>query len=154
MNRIKLTLSLVLVLICGSIFAEEIETVKSPMKAGTLSFVIPGGGQFYNDKYLKSALVIGIDSYLVGMAMYNEEKRTDFKRKMKNSTEEAEIQFNSNQVDEYYKRRQSDYWWIGTTVFLSMMDAYVDAHLYNFKTKKKEIELRFEDTKLTLSYKF
>jgi hypothetical protein len=152
--HIKKTCLIFLLILAINLFSEEFDTVKKPVKAGLLSLAIPGGGQIYNEQYIKSGIVLGLDAYLIGMAYYNEEKRTDFKRKLKNATDPAEIEYCSDQVDEYYKRRQSDYWWIGTTVFLSMMDAYVDAHLYNFDIKKKEIDLRFKENKLTLSYKF
>ncbi|HOE91957.1 MAG TPA: DUF5683 domain-containing protein, partial [Candidatus Cloacimonadota bacterium] len=63
-------------------------------------------------------------------------------------------QYYKSQMNYHFEKRQSSYWWIGITTFLSITDAYVDAHLYNFDVKKKEVELRFSASSLTLSYKF
>ncbi len=127
---------------------------KNPSLAAGLSLVIPGGGQFYNKKYVKMLSVISIDAYLLQMAAYNERKRSEHRTKQLSTEIDFEQEYHKNRKNEYFKRRQSNYWWLGITTFLSMTDAYVDAHLYNFKIKKNEVELRFRDSKLELSYKF
>jgi len=127
---------------------------KNPTIAGTLSFVLPGGGQFYNDKYFKSGIVIAADAYFVRMAVFNENQRQEKRKKMLEAVTDADKEFFRGRMNEYYESRQSNYWWIGITTFLSIADAYVDAHLYNFQLKKKEVELRFSESKLVLTYKF
>lgn len=127
---------------------------KNPTLAASLSLLIPGGGQFYNKKYIKMASVIAIDAYLIHSAIYNEDKRSQHRLDMINAENESIEEYHKNRMNEYFKRRQSNYWWLGITTFLSMADAYVDAHLYNFNIKKNEVELRFKDSKLELSYKF
>ncbi|HOQ80565.1 MAG TPA: DUF5683 domain-containing protein [Candidatus Cloacimonadota bacterium] len=137
------------------LFLDQVEVKeKNPTTASLLSFAIPGGGQAYNESYLKMGIVILSDTYFVSMANYHEEKRQKNKKKMNNSTFEQESQYYKSQMNYHFEKRQSSYWWIGITTFLSITDAYVDAHLYNFDVKKKEVELRFSASSLTLSYKF
>ncbi|HPY96872.1 MAG TPA: DUF5683 domain-containing protein [Candidatus Cloacimonadota bacterium] len=138
-----------------SLFIDQVAIKeKNPTTASLLSFAIPGGGQFYNESYIKMGIVLLADTYFVSTANYHEEKRQKNKKKMNNATFEQESQYYKSQMNYHFEKRQSSYWWIGISTFLSITDAYVDAHLYNFDVKKNEIELRFSASNLTLSYKF
>jgi len=119
------------------------------MKAAALS-LFPGGGQIYNESYLKSGIVIGLEAGLVGLAIYHNGKYQDSKKKYGISGDPLDY---SDYVY-YYEQRQSDYFWIGTVVFLSIIDAYVDAHLHDFASKKKKVDLKFEKNALLISYNF
>ena len=128
---------------------------KNPTKAAFLSAFIPGAGQIYNEKYLKAGAIIGVQGWLVGTAFYNHSKMNEYKRKRN------EAEFDSNDYyhyqmmyKDYYERRQSFIYWVGASVLLSAMEAYVDAHLINFKDKKNEIKLKFEDEKVMVEFKF
>jgi hypothetical protein len=55
---------------------------------------------------------------------------------------------------DYYNKRQSDFWWAGIVIFLSTIDAYVDAHLYDYEDTKQKIRLKFDENMLSLEYKF
>ena len=50
--------------------------------------------------------------------------------------------------------RTSDIWWMGITMGLSVLDAWVDAHLYDFEADKERIHLLFEDNTLKVQLKF
>jgi hypothetical protein len=105
-----------------SVPADTLETKqKSPSGAMLRSLVFPGWGQFYNEKYLKSLIVFGIEA---GFA--------------------ASISYQNDQVKRYEKKEDSDaakffrndrnrlIWWLAGIVLVSMGDAYVDAHLFNY----------------------
>jgi len=146
MNKFVL---LVLVLFISSlIFAEEV--TKKPFKAAALSFFIPGAGQLYNEAYLKSGIVIALEGSLIGLAVYHNIKAEYYYDKYKISDDEEDY---NNYLDYYYKR-QNDFWWIGVVIFLSSIDAFVDAHLFDFEEKKNKIHLKFEDNVISLSYSF
>ena len=49
---------------------------------------------------------------------------------------------------------KNDIWWLGITAGLSMLDAYVDAHLSDFESEKEKIRLRFSGDALLLQYNF
>lgn len=148
----KIILVIVLALIITSLFAEEISKKKYPLTAGALSCLLPGGGQFYNGKLIKSGVVFALEGSLIGLAVYHHL--------------EAEKNYDKYKIDpnlntyfyqeyvKYYERRQSDFFWIGTVVFLSAIDAYIDAHLFDFDDKKKKIHLKFENNTVGLVYNF
>ncbi len=141
---------ILLIVICfvGTVLGESLER-KIPLKAATLS-LIPGGGQIYNESYLKAGIVIGLEAGFISLAIFNNKKSNDFHEKYKIS--ESALDYDNYVF--YYNKKQSDYFWIGTVLFLSMIDAYVDAHLHDFKAKKKKVDLKFQDQTLLISYKF
>jgi len=126
---------------------------KNPTKAALLSAIIPGAGQIYNEKYIKAGVYIGIQATLVGVAIHYDKKYKEYKTKISDKDDPA---YPSNFVKyrDYYEDRQSYIFWVATSVFLSTLDAYVDAHLINFYEKKDQIHIKFEGDKITLSIPF
>lgn len=118
------------------------------------SAFIPGGGQIYNHAYVKAGIVIGVQGYLIGSTVYHDAKVQDFKQKLKTTNDAYLQQRYRDQRDDYRARRTSDIWWMGITAALSVLDAYVDAHLADFDAQKQKLHLRFEDEQLKLQYQF
>ena len=83
--------------------------------------VFPGWGQWYNGQKIKAAVVFTAESFLIGSAIYLNKKVTD-----------SEV--GSLERDFYRDRRNLTHWLIGGFTLLSMLDAYVDAYLYDFDT--------------------
>ena len=129
------------------------ELPKNPLKAGLLSAVVPGAGQVYNEKYLKASGVIAIQAYLIGMTVYNDKKTKEYRNKMDTSEGLARIEYQALYED-YHERRQSSIYWVGASIFISAMEAFVDAHLINFNDKKNEVRLKFTDQKVIVSVSF
>jgi len=113
---------------------------KSPMGALFRSVAFPGWGQLYNKKYLKAGLVFGVEiTFLTLMAMdwnwMNEHKKLF----------DSLPQYHPDKLWEYeqykfYKDRKNLYLWSTiATIFVSMFDAYVDAHLYDFDKEMERI---------------
>jgi|TARA_B110000881_G_scaffold213582_1_gene224772 hypothetical protein len=94
--------------------------IKSPRKAFYLS-LIPGGGQIYNQKYLKGSLVMGIET----LALYSWLENSKIYKNY-NSEEYALRQ------NRYLEKRNKYAWWVIFLYFYSMIDAIVDAHLSPF----------------------
>jgi hypothetical protein len=126
----------------------------NPTHAMLYSAFIPGGGQIYNQAYFKAGLMIGLQSYLVGTALYHDGKAEEYRDKANSSTDPFIVQYNRDRATEYQERRTSDIWWIGITAALSVLDAYVDAHLADFDAQKAKLRLRFEDETISLNYHF
>jgi len=126
----------------------------NPTRAMLYSAFIPGGGQVYNRAYVKAGIVIGVQGYLVGSTLYNDAKVQDYKKKISATDDAFLLQQYRDGRDEYRERRTSDIWWMGITCVLSMLDAYVDAHLQDFEAEKQKLHLRFEDEQLQLRYHF
>ena len=166
---------IILIFLCCNIYSEELEFIyplssdplfdttpeytfflpKNPTKAGLLSAFIPGAGQIYNEKYIKAGAVIGIQATLVGVTIHNDRKMREYRDK-RNNADPLTLDFANYQLRyrDYYDSRQSFIFWVAASVFLSAMDAYVDAHLINFRDKRNQIRLKFEDQMLQVSFSF
>ena len=148
MRKILLIIFLILILI--SLTAEEKIIKKQPLKAAFLSCVFPGGGQLYNREYLKSGFILVVEGSFIGLAAYHHLEAEKYYDKYRVS----ELETDYDEYVKYYERRQSDFFWVGTIFFLSAIDAYVDAHLFDFDEKKNKIHLKFENNTVGLVYNF
>lgn len=145
----KILFMLLLLLMIDFVEARE-KKVKIPMQAAGLSLILPGGGQIYNQQYLKAGLIASLELAFAGRFVYHylesEKYYQDYEKSL--------LQSDLDRYNDFYYKRQNDLWWLGITIFLSMIDAYVDAHLFDFEEKKKKIHLKFQDNELSLSYHF
>ena len=96
------------------------ERIKDPKKAFYFS-LIPGMGQVYNGKLLKSAIVIGLEiaaynACLSNLDIYNNYENGNYPLKK----------------HRYLEKRNKYTWWVGIIYVYAMVDAVVDAHLYKF----------------------
>jgi len=90
--------------------------VKSPLGAVWRSALVPGWGQWYTGHRWKAALVAGAEVFFIGAAVYEHEQ-------VSRSVTESE-------ADRHRDRRGTFVLWFMGTLVYSMLDAYVDAHLY------------------------
>ncbi len=141
-------------LILGFCLLLSAQKPKSPTRAAIYSAVLPAGGQIYNHAYVKAGVVLGVQSYLIASAIVHDNKVDEYRQKSTNTTDAFYKQFYQTKQKEYQELRTSDFWWMGITTVLSVLDAYVDAHLSDFDAQKQKIHLLFEEDKLTLQYKF
>ena len=139
---------LLLIFLSTNIMAYD--TPKKPLKAAIFSLVLPGGGQYYNGSKIKFAFVFVAESSLIAVTSYHIYKSEHYYNLYKSSLDELDYQ---NYLKYYYKLK-NDYWWLGTTVILSMIDAYVDAHLFDYDEKKRKIHLKFSSNAIGLQYDF
>ncbi|MCK9328396.1 MAG: DUF5683 domain-containing protein [Candidatus Cloacimonetes bacterium] len=130
----------------------DFELPKNPSFAGAMSIIIPGAGQFYNEKYLKGSLFILTQAGLTSAVIHYNKKTKEYRKKV-HALDEIDYAL-QRKYEEYYEEKQSYIFWLGASIFLSGIDAFVDAHLFNYELKKKEIRLKFEDEKLLLSIGF
>lgn len=145
---------IIVIIIIFSVFIvtlhSEEQVAKSPWIAGLLSLTVPGGGQLYNGSWAKFGTAVAIEGTLISMVLYHNKKSNDYYNKYENTLDENYYtKYNNN----YYKK-QNDLWWLGITVFISTLDAFVDAHLYNFEMEKKKIHLMFDGEILSFRYNF
>ena len=101
------------------------QPLKSPRGAMLRSLVVPGWGQFYNEKYVKAGLVFATSSFLIyHIGWYQYKWKED-----KNKT--------------YRGKRNLYSWYTLLAYLLNMADAYVDASLYKFD-ESMELSQRVE----------
>jgi hypothetical protein len=116
-----------------------------PMVAMFKSMVLPGWGQYGNRRYIKAVFYLGLEAWMVGGAFHYDKQVSEFRRLF----DETSIE-NTTLRNDYYslykdrKDERSKYTWFAVIVaFVSMFDAYVDAHLSGFP--------RLNDGDLTIS---
>ncbi len=118
---------------------------KSPWGAVLRSALIPGWGQIYNESYWKAPIVWGITGWFVYAWIDNNNKYID----NKNIFIDTGIDRFRRLRDFYRDQRDEFAIYIALTYFLNLVDAYVDAHLFdfsveeNFYTGQKMYSVRF-----------
>lgn len=112
---------------------------KSPMGAVLRSALIPGWGQFYNESYWKVPVVWGALGWFVYGWIESNNNYTDYRDKYLISGLQRDLS-----VREFYKDQRDLFAvYIGLTYFLNLIDAYVDAHLFDFEVvMNKQISTR------------
>lgn len=113
---------------------EIFEMQKSPWGAVLRSAVIPGWGQFYNESYWKIPLVWGLLAYYTSVWIKSHRLYWDnqeYYLNNKNINIIAEKLYKSRR-DFYRDQRDEFAVYIGLVYFLTLVDAYVDAHLFDF----------------------
>lgn len=116
----------------------------NPTAALFLSMFIPGGGQFYNRSYIKSALYGGTQLYLAKYIAWRWKWMNRHKSNFQSSDDED---YKAEQFALFEKMQESrnlHLWLISLTTLISMFDAYVDAHLADFDQADKAFEVHLE----------
>ena len=114
---------------------------KSPTGALLRSLVFPGWGQFYNKQYFKSALVFGGESALLVAAVVDWSRAVEHKRNFEKLSDQTQLGDKLWEFEQYkfYRDRRNQFLWItAAVVFVSMFDAYVDAHIFDFNQEQME----------------
>jgi hypothetical protein len=146
---------------------------KSPTGALFRSLALPGWGQIYTRNYIRAAIYGSGEVILIGAicnfwSLSNKHReRFEFAQKYSRGDflhtsgvtilphgtqlQVPEVPQERKEFDLYqrFQDKRNFYLWITATwVFISMFDAYVDAHLYNFDKLSEEqvtIDFRIED---------
>ena len=110
-----------------------------------LTTFVPGGGQFYTKRYVKGIIIGGTQSYLIYNGVQTQLNLNEINRIANPSPEQLD-----EKNDLLDKRRQIA-WWMALVWTIGILDAYVDAQLYNFES---DLSLdQAGDPKLRLSFK-
>ena len=127
---------LVCILFLGVIVANETsELKKKDPKTAFLFSLVPGMGQAYNGKWIKSAMVIGLE---VSSFIYWQDNISKY-----NDYEQNNYPLSRHR---YLEKRNKYAWWIGSIYVYAMIDAVVDAHLHSFNDLM-ESSIRQQDNK-------
>lgn len=115
------------------------DTVIRPGKSTTVallaSMIVPGAGQIYNGAYWKAPLVWGLGYYFV--SVYNQQNKLykDYRKQYLTSltSNPPGIDLLRQNRDFYRGQRDTFGWYVAITYIVNLLDAYVDASLYNFE---------------------
>ena len=108
---------------------------KLPGVALALSAVLPGAGQFYNESYWKIPILLGFGYYFASRWIDNNDSTKHYRELYTNSfttlTPNGIPEF--QRLREFYKdQRDAFSWYIFIYYIVNLVDAYVDASLYDF----------------------
>lgn len=108
---------------------------KSPLLALSLSAVLPGAGQFYNESYWKIPIVLGFGYYFARTWIEMNDSTRHYRRLYAESVTPDAPGGNGRylQLREFYKDQRDTFsWYIFIYYIVNLVDAYVDASLYDF----------------------
>jgi len=132
---------------------------QKPTAALFKSLFVPGWGQIGNKKYVKAGIVIALESYLIVSLIDKINKTSDARDRFDGAIDEADKLRLYNEYRNAKDNRNLFSWYTVTVVFLSMFDAFVDAHLADFPEYDKKLAVDISsdpnrDIGITLSCKF
>ena len=109
---------------------------KSPGLATVLSLVA-GGGQIYNEQYIKAVLFAGTTGFFIGQAVFFHGRYADVAAEvdaipLEDSTRTYRRSQLRNLRESYRDTRDLNIAYAAGVTILSMIDAYVGAHLFDF----------------------
>jgi hypothetical protein len=119
----------------------EIFRMKKKPWLAVLFSIIPGGGQFYNESYWKVPILFGLSAYF-GYSYYDQDKKYRDYRDRYSTTQTQQFpdgDLNLKSLREFYRNQRDDFLWYFIIVdFINLVDAYVDAHLFDFDVKEEK----------------
>ena len=117
----RLQFPIILILMIGFVFALPLKEEK--LKNSKIAFywsLVPGLGQAYNGKWVKSISIVGLELAAYAAWAENKDSYNNFKDTY------------PLPKHRYLQKRNKYAWWIGFIYVYGMIDAVVDAHLHNF----------------------
>lgn len=121
------------------------DTVQRPAKSTTIAWVssaiIPGAGQIYNGSYWKVPIIWGLGYYLVSVYLnqsdlYKQNRRLyeAYLDSVAAGRPYTELVGHYKDYRDFYKNQRDTFgWYIALAYLVNVLDAYVDASLYNFE---------------------
>lgn len=140
----RITLLYILLCLYLSVLGQEKTNIHSAKKASIYSAILPGSGQVYNKKYWKPPIIyIGIGAALYA-AKWNQteylkyrkafEYRTDNNDNTIDEFEDRYTETNLITIKNYYRKNRDLSYIVAAGIYLlNIIDASVDAHLFNFQ---------------------
>jgi hypothetical protein len=108
---------------------------KNPWVAVGLSAVLPGAGQYYNKSYWKIPVIAAFGGYFGYIIVKNNNDFIDFRDRYAASqtAQNPEGDLTLKAQREFYRDERDRFYLYGALLYLiNLIDAYVDAHLYDF----------------------
>ncbi len=115
----------------------EKRLIQNPTMALVKSMLVPGLGQVGNRKYFKAAVVVGLQAWLISSAIDHGREASDFKDEFEMSLDTTERNILYDNFLDSKDQRNKFTWFAVIVTFVSMFDAFADAHLSGFPKDKK-----------------
>lgn len=131
---------------------------KDPWKAVLYSALLPGAGQFYNKSYWKVPVIAGLGGYFVYEYIRNNNKFTEYRDLYQNSQNSGNPSGDPQlqALREFYRDQRDNFIIYSLILYVvNLIDAYVDAQLYDFDVSEKiKISILNKSSMVKLSYGF
>jgi hypothetical protein len=137
--------------------SDKFKMRKSPWKALLYSAILPGAGQFYNESYWKIPVIAVIGGYLGYVIIRNNNKFIDYRDLYANSqtSENPEGNLIYKEYREFYRNQRDQFiLYFGFLYLINLVDAYVDAQLFDFDVSDKVKFKLSINTSLNLNVNF
>jgi hypothetical protein len=102
---------------------------QKPTVALFKSMLVPGLGQLGNRRYTKAMLFAGLEIWFIASSLHYASDARDARRAYTQADDLGVRSEYYNIYDNERTNRNKFAWYAGLTIFISMFDAYVDAHL-------------------------
>ncbi len=141
----------------------EKHLIQNPTKGLFKSMLVPGWGQLGNKRTKKALVYFGLDVWFVGAAIHYGKQTSDFKAQY-DAIDPTDID-SRNIVHSLFMDRKDERnkfrWFAVIITFVSMFDAFADAHLSGFPNNETDSKLSFDikanekyQSRLMLTYSF
>lgn len=136
----------------------EFKMKKDPWKAVLYSALLPGAGQIYNHSYWKVPIIVGLGGYFIYGYINNNNQYIDYQnlysesQTPENPTGNPQYQY----LREFYRDQRDNFIVYSLILYLvNLIDAYVDAQLYDFDVSDNiKVGLLKQNKLMKLSYEF
>lgn len=131
---------------------------KDPWKAVMYSALLPGAGQIYNKSYWKVPVIAGLGGYFVYEYIRNNNKFKDYRDLFHNSQTELNPSGDPQlqALREFYRDQRDNFIIYSMILYVvNLIDAYVDAQLYDFDVSEKiKLSVLNKNSLMKFSYEF
>ena len=122
----------------------EKHLVQNPTAALFKSMAVPGLGQIGNRRIIKAGIFIGLESWFAIKAIQHGQAAHDIRASFEAETDPAARVDIYNRYSNERSKRNKFVWFFGLTTFVSMFDAYVDAHLSGSPSNPRNDQFSFD----------
>ncbi|HVP07749.1 MAG TPA: DUF5683 domain-containing protein [Candidatus Acidoferrum sp.] len=117
---------------------------QNPTVALFKSMLVPGLGQIGNHRYIKAGVIIGLESWLIGSAIHYGHKAHGFWNQYSAASGDTARNYFYSLYSSNRDDRNKYTWFAAIATFVSMFDAYVDAHLSGAPTQDRNRKFAVE----------
>jgi len=108
---------------------------KSPLGAVLRSAVIPGWGQIYTESYWKVPVIWGAAAWLIYNWIWNNNQYKQFNNLFNQTSNTDDLSY----AHFYEDQRDLFAIYMGLTYLLNLVDAYIDAQLFDFSVSRDPV---------------
>ena len=128
MIKLALTIAVLSSFVLGQTETGQSDKKPPSPRLALLAGLIPGGGQLYNQRWIKALIFAGVEAYYISQWQISRDRYRHYKDSYPISR------------SSYLERRNKFAWWVGIYYVMGMLDAYVDAHLITFPEETVETD--------------